>query len=261
VDPLARNFPSTSHFSFSENRIIDAFELEGRELVLVHGTFAKRKDRDKGSLIKADYKGGSTWKKSLGEGIGNALNWSKNQTYEYTWSGANKANNRKQAAQELAKSLMDPDKNPDADKKHVTLVGHSHGGNVNKETEKILIKNGWKVDIINIETPQRSDHQTTNYSANNGIYMNFFYTKDIVQYEGTGDFGFDPFKSSKVGGPRMDKNADINISVDHIFENSKDADWWMSSGGHSIHKDENVIKFIIEEVKRQVNIENNKSND
>jgi RHS repeat-associated protein len=148
VDPLTANFPYNSPYVFSENRLIDAFELEGRELVLVHGTFAKRSDRDKGSFLKADYKGGSTWKKELGEGIGEATGWSKDQTYEYSWSGVNKAWNRKAAAKNLAKQLMDENINPDADKKHVTLVGHSHGGNVNKEVQKILKKNGWTVDIM-----------------------------------------------------------------------------------------------------------------
>lgn len=39
VDPLASAFPHNSPYAFSENRVIDGFELEGREVVLINGWY------------------------------------------------------------------------------------------------------------------------------------------------------------------------------------------------------------------------------
>ena len=36
IDPLARDYPHNSPYAFSENRVIDAFELEGLEQVEIH---------------------------------------------------------------------------------------------------------------------------------------------------------------------------------------------------------------------------------
>ena len=36
IDPLAGQFPHNSPYAFSENRVIDGFEFEGLEIVLVN---------------------------------------------------------------------------------------------------------------------------------------------------------------------------------------------------------------------------------
>ena len=41
VDPLAPDYPHNSPYAFSENRLIDAIELEGLEKLLLHGTESK----------------------------------------------------------------------------------------------------------------------------------------------------------------------------------------------------------------------------
>jgi hypothetical protein len=146
---------------------------------------------------------------------------------------------------------MDSETNPDASKKHVTLVGHSHGGNVNKEVQNILEKKGWTVDIINIETPQRQDHQTTISAKDNGVYLNFYYSNDFIQYIGIGDNGHLNKKNVGNYGERIDGNADVNISIDNVYNNSNSADWWGDSLGHSIHRNIDVIKTIVKEVSKQ----------
>ena len=62
-------------------------EFEGLELVLTHGTFAKRKDTKLYSVITADYQGGSTWQKDFSQKLASATGWSPKSTYEYSWSG------------------------------------------------------------------------------------------------------------------------------------------------------------------------------
>src|SRR5690606_599644 len=43
VDPLFRKYPHNSCYAFSENRVIDAIELEGLEAFYIHGTVLTRR--------------------------------------------------------------------------------------------------------------------------------------------------------------------------------------------------------------------------
>lgn len=147
---------------------------------------------------------------------------------------------------------MNSETNPDADKKHVTLVGHSHGGNINKEVQKTLKKKGWTVDIINIATPQRDDHQTTSDASSNGVYLNFYSNGDAVQWFGTDDNNV--FRDTDNIGPwgtRKDQNADQNFNVGYRANNSMQ-EWGNSSAGHSYHQDLDAIQFIIEKVQNAI---------
>jgi hypothetical protein len=222
--------------------VIYGVELEGLEFVFIHGTFAKRKDRSPGTLIVADYKGKSTWEKEFSEKLTQYTGWTHEQTFEWTWSGKNQAINRKLTAKLLAKSLVDPETNPYAHLKHVTLVAHSHGGNVAKEAQKILVKKGWTVDIINIATPQRKDHQSS--SGGKGVYLNFYNKNDVIQWFGTDD-NYVLRDENNVGelGPRKDPNAQLNKEID------VGTNWFMSSGGHSYHQDPNAQEQILKTVQ------------
>jgi hypothetical protein len=250
VDPLASKYPHNSVYAFSENRVIDGIELEGLEVVLVHGTWAKRDDRTAGDFSLADYKGGSTWKKQLGKGLASSFGYTENQTYEYSWTGTNKAVNRRGAAIILANKLMDPEQNPYADEKHAVLIGHSHGGNVNKEVQKILKKNGWTVDIVNIATPQRKDHQISEVSSNE-VYVNFYSSDDLIQWLGTDDnYIFRDEDNVSNFGPRIDLKANVNKSVDGVLDDGA-TPWFENSGGHSYHQESQLVwDLMIETVNK-----------
>src|SRR5690554_3634762 len=184
IDPLSEKYPYNSTYAFQENKMGLGRELEGLELVLTHGTFAQREDRKIYSLEKADYKGGSTWERLFSQRVSLATGWNKDSTYEFTWSGENTAEARNRGGEMLAKGLMSSN-NPFAEDKHVTLMGHSHGGNVNKVAKNILEENGWTVDIINIATPQRKDFQQN--KTGDGVNLNFYSTGDAVQWFGVDD--------------------------------------------------------------------------
>jgi RHS repeat-associated protein len=233
IDPLAEKYPYNSTYAFQENKMGLGRELEGLELVLTHGTWAKRGDRESYSMDVADYGGGSTWEKTFSENIASATGWEANSTYEYTWTGNNDTKDRIQAGDKLANHLMS-DENPYKDSKHATLVGHSHGGNVNKVAKNILEQNGWTVDIINIATPQRTDHQSSN--TGDGVYLNFYNTNDAVQYAGAKP-------KTATDGARKDSKAELNQAV----ETHKS--WIGNSGGHSIHQDPRAQDEILKSIK------------
>ena len=249
VDPLSENFPYNSTYAIQENKMGLGREFEGLELVLTHGTNAKRDDTKLYSVILADYQGGSTWQKDFSQKLASATGWSPKSTYEYSWSGKNNVPERKMAGEKLAKWLMS-DANPYKDLKHATLVGHSHGGNGNKITKNILEANGWEVDIINIATPQREDFQSDRKGE--GLYINFYNNSDIIQVlgkigDGSND-GTGRYTSSHKKA-RIDNNAKINAEVSFI------KDWFQITFGHSYHQEVNaqnqMIKIVEQEIEKK----------
>ena len=252
VDPLFKKFPHNSPYAFSENRVIDGIELEGLEVVLTHGTFAKRDDKALFTLDKADYKGGSTWHRVFSQRLAMATGWDMNSTFEYTWSGANDAEERRAAGVMLAEKLMSTD-NIYRDKKHATLIGHSHGGNVNKVAKNILEDNGWTVDIINISTPQRKDFQQNKKGS--GLNINFYSDLDFIQLIGVDTFLLtDDFDNSGPLGERKDPKSDnFKISGANLWVN-----WLKNAGGHSYHNDstsQRKMEGIVEQKCEEEKIE------
>lgn len=246
IDPLSEKYNYQSHYNFSENRVVDGIELEGLEFVPVHGTNAKREDTKLYSVITANYQGGSTWERSFVERVADITGWDYKSTYEYSWSGENSVNARKIAGKRLAEWIMS-DVNPYKDLKHVTFMGHSHGGNVNKIAKNILEKNGWKVDIINIATPQRKDFQSN--KKGNGLYINFYNNTDIIQVAGKiGDGSGDAsgrYTNSHTKS-RIDNKASVNREIG--FKSG----WLKMFGGHSYHRDTSAQKQMIDIINREV---------
>jgi RHS repeat-associated protein len=110
VDPLAAKYPYNSPYAFSENRVIDALELEGLEKLSIHtysfapfnifgyfylGDGANRKFGDKiRTGASANYRTGATIKFDLGTGtVAKPIAHGASSTeYGYTWeNGERKA--------------------------------------------------------------------------------------------------------------------------------------------------------------------------
>lgn len=268
VDPLENKYPHNSPYAFSENRVIDGLEFEGLEVVLTHGTFAQRPDKSLFSLDIATYdadnvKSGdrkSTWSRVFAQRIAIYSGWNAKSTYEFTWSGKNKATDRVTAGAMLAHRLMSED-NPYRESKHATLVGHSHGGNVNKIAKNILEENGWTVDIINISTPQRKDFQQD--SKGTGVNINLYSNGDLIQWIGVDNFDFDSETNQGPLGSRLDpKSNNYKISGANLFVN-----WIKNAAGHSYHNDvmsqeqiEKVIKQEFSHIKPEENVSKIPSN-
>ncbi len=153
VDPLFREYPHNSVYAFSENRIMDAIELEGLEAYFIHGTFSNNK----------------RWTNKEGNPneIAEQLQRLTNTTWydtKFEWGGfLNYGNNffndiedRTKAAKKLVKRIM---KNR-VEGEDITLIGHSHGGNVAIQAVPLLKAaldkaniTDVKINLITIATP------------------------------------------------------------------------------------------------------------
>jgi RHS repeat-associated protein len=175
VDPMSRAFYYNSPYSFSENKVTTHVELEGLEAFFIHGARSSSDvwTDDLVKFIKTELTTNETEKVKF--------NWNE-EVGRYKWGPrkrnwlANKESDRMIAAKSLVAYVMN-NMNPG---ENITLIGHSHGGNVAILAAKLLWeKHGIQVDIVNFNTPAyNGDDDPENPEANKGIRtLIHFYTK------------------------------------------------------------------------------------
>ncbi|VEJ24408.1 Uncharacterised protein [Helicobacter cholecystus] len=98
----------------------------------------------------------------------------------FSWNGDNDVEERKKAGAELAEMIRDEIKNLKEGEK-VTLIAHSHGGNVVKYASQQLSK-GELDRVIFLATPHRSDAKFNQTSlSKGGKVVNVYDPRDLVQ--------------------------------------------------------------------------------
>lgn len=235
VDPLTKKYPELTPYQFASNTPIQAVDLDGAEALFVHGTWSDK----------------TTWEGGFVKNMLRATGWEKIQANAYfgNWSGANKSSSRIEASNAFF-NFLTSDKNPFRDLKHATLIGHSHGGNVNKILRNKLQAAGWTVDILNIETPQRTEFNTP--SGGGGVFLNFFHKSDVVQFAGA-------FGKRWNTGSRKDYAADKNIELPEsipiitpftLIPFNSVLQWFQDAGGHSLHNNQLSQRVIINQTQQ-----------
>ena len=131
VDPITAKYPNLTPYQFASNTLIQAIDLDGLEAFYVHGTWSNPSTYSKLSVS------------TVNEITGNTTG------AEFKSSGYNTNKGRRKAAIQLADHVM---KNRDPNQP-LTLVGHSHGGNISIMAANILKKRGVQVNnLITINT-------------------------------------------------------------------------------------------------------------
>ncbi len=147
IDPLAEKYSYQSSYNFSENRVIDARELEGLEAFIIHGT----------TQTKTGHTFSNSALNQLQRIGGNTV---RNESFR--WNAPlfnNDSFDRALAAKELTSyvvnkraSLIKSGKISDSEP--ITLVGYSHGGNVGIQAADIIYDfTGLKVNLLTVSTP------------------------------------------------------------------------------------------------------------
>lgn len=134
VDPITGQYPELTPYQFASNTPNQATDIDGLEAFYIHGTWSNPNTYSKLTI--------TTINKITGNTTGATFSWSGNNT--------DKA--RRKAAIDLANHII-KNRNPN---QPITLVGHSHGGNVAILAANILKKSGVQVEnIITINDPVR----------------------------------------------------------------------------------------------------------
>jgi len=159
-------------YSYCYQNPIKLKDPDGRQVVAVHGTNSDN----------------STWKQRqqitdyAAKKFGNTKGY-----FGFNWSGGNYASSRTKAAYELISKIKEirPRYSPT---EPITIVGHSHGGNVGIETINIMVNmpefDGIKINLITINTLVRSDYQLSDKAKSRVGHINIYDTKDPIQVIG-----------------------------------------------------------------------------
>lgn len=198
VDPLFKDYPYNSPYAFSENRVMDAVELEGREAFFIHGTRI------------APYGFGvqpHIFNKNQTIVLGLSKYFNNTADTGFLWTGENSDKGRHNAAKQLVEHVLKNRKPGEP----ITLVGHSHGGNVAIEAANILVKDhniqANEITIVALNTPREEDITLKN--------------KEVTLYAVSANDDYVQRLGSDYGFPRTipAKNVDISISYDDQIEN------------------------------------------
>lgn len=169
VDPLTSKFPTLTPYQFASNTPIQAIDLDGKEAFFIHGTASSPE----------------AWSPKLTNLITKTLTRNVHSDATFSWrqqskSYLNDENDRRIAALFLVQHVMDYRKANKIADEEITLIGHSHGGNVAIQAAQMLHdKYGIQVNVINFNTPAYNDPLSSeNPAYNSGINsLRHFYTK------------------------------------------------------------------------------------
>jgi RHS repeat-associated protein len=211
VDPHTDRYASLSGYSAFANNPINVIDPDGRDIIPVHGTW---------SVI-------ATWK-NLGaiRNASNNLFGDNNLGQAFPWSGGNYAKSRTEAAIGLIDHVRTQMKS-ESFNGEITLVGHSHGGNVSIEALNMMAGmkefDNVQLNLLTVNTPVRDDYQLSEKATGRVNHVNVYDSKDPVQSnggktliilptdpsnkKGTGEFGssgrtFENAKNIKVDNPQ-----------------------------------------------------------
>jgi len=172
VDPLAEKYPNVSSYVYCVDNPLTYKDPDGRVIIPVHGTWSRT----------------STWKNL--SGIKNAcfnLFGDKKLGVLFPWSGGNYSGMRTEAATKLIKTVR-AQLAKNGNSEPITLVGHSHGGNVSIEAINMMVKmdefKDVKFNLLTINTPVRKDYQLSEEAQKRVNHVNVYDTKDPVQSNG-----------------------------------------------------------------------------
>jgi RHS repeat-associated protein len=152
VDPLTAEYPHNSPYAFSENRVLDGIELEGLEVFVINGTLGSEPLKNDGGsgyshqITKTSTDSGD---KTIAEVFGNS------KVFKHLWLGANNSAARSAEADALFETITANHVEGEA----ITILGHSHGGNVAiLATEKLVQHCKEKgidvqINLITLNTP------------------------------------------------------------------------------------------------------------
>lgn len=169
VDPLAKDYPWNSPYACSENRVIDAVELEGKEAVWVHGTTM--------ALFGLLYEDKVNSRQLLTEDIkriGDVFNNTETDN-TFNWFGYDSDEAREDAATRLVDHIIAVrtkliKEGKITESEPITIIGHSHGGNVAIQAANILVEihkiDPKQINIVALNTPYLDNSNLQNTNVN-----------------------------------------------------------------------------------------------
>ncbi|MDH5609353.1 MAG: hypothetical protein OEY56_07720 [Cyclobacteriaceae bacterium] len=212
IDPMSEAFYYNSPYAFSENKVTTHVELEGLEAYFIHGTAS----------------GPDMWTDDLANFIKRTVTTNTTYDIKFRWNyqeGPRKKNwllNNESDRLRAAKSLVMHIENTYDPEQHITLIGHSHGGNVAIQAAKLLWeKYHISVEIVNFNTPAYNEQfDAENPNDNWGIdRLTHFYT--VQDGVAGGLAGSDKYNapSGNVANIQLNNPLQTGLFTAHYMDN------------------------------------------
>ena len=195
------NHKNLNCYSYCYGNPIKFSDPNGKQVVAVHGTWSNS----------------DTWKdqKGIFEYAHKKFN-NNRKNFLFNWSGKNNRTGRTVAVKSLITYISKLRKNV-SQNEPLTLVGHSHGGNVSIEAINMLVNmpefDDIKINLLTINTPVREDYQLSSKAQSRVTHINVYDPLDPVQSRGGNDYSI-PYAGEMGKAGRTFKNA-TNIEVNH----------------------------------------------
>lgn len=170
VDPITKKYPELTTYQFASNTPIQAVDLDGKEAFFIHGTASSPQ----------------AWTPKLTNLITKTFTNNTHQDATFSWQAEsesyfNDEKDRSVAALHLVQHIIDYRKTNNIKDEEITLIGHSHGGNVAIQAAEMLYdKYGVSVNIVNFNTPawNANTDNRENPAHNPGIFaLRHFWTQ------------------------------------------------------------------------------------
>lgn len=174
MDPLCENYYNISPYVYCMNNPVKFIDPDGRKGFLVHGTWSS----------------GGTWHDIPGLKEASKTLFNDGDTMsKFDWSGNNNCEARTAAAGELIDQLVkEINDGGITNNEPITLIGHSHGGNVIIEAINKMVGmkefDGIQINLLTINTPVRNDYQLSKTAQKRVNHVNVYDPKDPVQIRG-----------------------------------------------------------------------------
>ena len=202
VDPLAEKYVYNSLYAFSENKVTTHVELEGLEAFFIHGTMSSS----------------GRWRENKNT-IPTLMRLTNNKSYnaDFNWNAPlnNNEKDRGKAAGDLASNVL---KNR-VKGEEITLIGHSHGGNVAIQAAKLIQEQtGEKVNIISVATPAYNGKgDVENPKTQKGSINDHIAIWNKIDGVSGGLAGDDNYSNSSVTN-----NAEVNVNQFYRHETTEE---------------------------------------
>ena len=213
VDPLTKEYAELTPYQFASNTPIQAIDLDGLEAFFIHGTTSSSK----------------RWSETpqAQQAVHNIIKLTNNKSFNrgFNWKAPiwNHESSRGKAAIQLANYVV----NNRVEGEEITLIGHSHGGNVAIQAAKLIYEQtGQKVNIITIATPAYNKKGDVENPETQKDYINdHIAIWNKVDGVSGGLAGDDYYTNSSV-------TTNIELNVDKYYV--KESEVGSGSGKHKI---------------------------
>jgi hypothetical protein len=259
TDPLTSSYPMLTPYQFASNTPIQAIDLDGLEAFFVHGT-ASSSERWKTKIDKTE-DSDVEWEPNEAAHAIMRMSSNKTANIDFEWGNGgfagpinvgngffNSPSDRYNAAQKLADHVMDNlaliedgagNMIPAED---ITLIGHSHGGNVSIQAAKLIRRRlnekggaykDVEIHLVTVATP------AANYSTDTENPESLLRDGTLTSHNAlfSDKDGVVPKQANKFGGRigkynAFDASFQNNMTVNTLIHGTEDFE--TSLGNHSI---------------------------